>query len=317
MSLRGPLKTFLALPVHENMSPHFMLCTWEWMGKCPNLQLCPNLGDSHIDRSRNNLVAGFLNDPQFDEILFLDSDVLATADMINRIRSHNKPVVGGVYFIQDERLPARAVVNASQPACPVQLDGLQPHNYVGTGFILIRRRVFEIMVDKIGDELWYTPDCSEPGTVNFNFFGSGIYKYPNGGRRWLSEDWMFCQRCHDLDIEVFADTTFVAPHRGPINYPTEAQRKDPNVFPQQPAIAPAPPQPLSSNTVLEMAAKLEQTAAQMREELKKLSAPPTPPAGPTQHSSPGGDTVSAARLAGSDLAASRFLVPASMEAKSE
>jgi hypothetical protein len=173
------------------------------------------------------------------------------------------------------------------------------------------------MVDKIGDELWYTPDCSEPGTVNFNFFGSGIYKYPIGGRRWLSEDWMFCQRCHDLDIEVFADTTFVAPHRGPINYPTEAQRKDPNVFPQQPAIAPAPPQPLSSNTVLDMAAKLEQTAAQMREELKKLSAPPTPPAGPTQHSSPGGDTVSAARLAGSDLAASRFLVPASMEAKSE
>ena len=310
MSLRGPLKTLVALPVHENMSPHFMCATWEWLTKCPNVQLLPNMGDSHIDRSRNNLAAAFLNDPQFDELLFIDSDVLATADNINRIRTHNVAVVGGVYFIQDERFPARAVVNASAPACPVRLDGLQPHNYVGTGFILIKRRVLELMVDKLYDDLWYTPDCSAPGTVHFNFFGSGICKYPNGGRRWLSEDWMFCQRCHDLGIEVFADTTFVAPHRGPVNYPTEAQRKDPNVFPQQ--VAPPAPVPLSGETVLQMAHKLEETAQQMRQELRNSSNTPIsapqplpPPAAPRNPSLPEVNGDAAARLAdtGSDTIA--------------
>jgi hypothetical protein len=259
--------------MYGSVDANFLFAFAHWLQGCPNMHVEPNIGDSHVDRARNTLCAKFLAS-DCDELLFMDCDILATPDHINRLRSHSEPVVGGVYYIKSEGEP-RAVVNASLPACPVRADGMQRHKYIGTGFMLIKRRVFEIMIDRLAEKLWYTPDSSPPGTVQHNFFGSGIYTYQNGGRRWLSEDWMFCQLCENLGIDVWADTTIVAPHRGQVNFPLQSQLADTRYFrsvpqPQQvsatqppPPIAPAAP-PLSGapqGSVVRMAEGFPDTAA--------------------------------------------------------
>ena len=240
----GGSKTFLALPIY-GIDPFFSISMWNLVASNKfNGGIRPEVGDSSPSRIRNTLVHSFL-ESDCDQLLFIDSDISFTPQDIERICYWKELVVGGFYCAKDAR-GAKLIYNnfgANQP--PARPDGMQKVLFMGTGFLKIRRQVFEIMANRLKDEICHQLDEAPAGTMRYAFFEEKVYKYPNGGTRFLTEDWLFCQRCQDLGIDVWADTGILVNHHGGTAFPLEhhkAQILRPATA--QPAPVPAPSTPL-------------------------------------------------------------------------
>jgi hypothetical protein len=95
--------------------------------------------------------------------------------------------------------------------------------YAGTGFLCIAREVLERIIKEM-PELRYDPDegDGEPGSL-WDFFRVGVWECPETGyRRYLSEDWWFCQIARDLGYDVMMDTQIVCKHVGQFVYPFDS-----------------------------------------------------------------------------------------------
>ena len=90
--------------------------------------------------------------------------------------------------------------------------------------MLIKRVVFEQMIDRFGKEIGFMAD--EVKRQEYDFWSVGTYQFPDGTRRYLSEDWYFCQRWHDLGGKVWGDTKIVCKHVGQAVYPLKTQESD-------------------------------------------------------------------------------------------
>lgn len=176
-------------------------------------------GESLIPRGRDTLSALFLKS-DCTHLLFCDSDQSFTSENVSRLLSHNLPLVGGFVPKKIEG-PIQWAINALANPPPVDARGLQEVQYIGSGFLLVRRDVFEAMKEEYGDEIWYRND--ETGEVEFDFWPVGPYTYPDGSRRYLSEDWYFCQRWADLGGKVYGDTGVIIKHTGEQTFPTREQ----------------------------------------------------------------------------------------------
>lgn len=181
-------------------------------------------GECPVGRSRNALTAEFLKTDCTD-LLFVDSDLIFSAEQIERIVLHEAEVVGGCYLLKCEGEP-RMCWNHKPGVTGPGPDGLMPVNYIGTGFLRIRRSVFEKMIASFGKDIWYDTDNGQaPRERQYDFWRMGIYEYPDGDRRWLSEDWWFCQKCADLGIPVYADCKVMLGHSGNAVYPLSYQKE--------------------------------------------------------------------------------------------
>ena len=212
-----PVKLFIGLPIHAGIDPYFLRC---WMGlvQAKPCEMVSRIarGDG-IGRSRNHLTADFLAS-DCTHLLFIDSDLMFEPAQVARIVSHDVPVVGGLYA-KKEPGPAQWVVNTlTEPTVPDE-RGLQPVRYIGTGFLCIRRDVFTQMIARY-PELEYQSDFGERRTEH-DFWSMGVYQDKTGDRRYLSEDWYFCQRWLDMGGQVLADNLIRIPHLGSALFPLE------------------------------------------------------------------------------------------------
>ena len=222
---------FIATTALWDIDPHFFQCclraqqtllTKGLTGKGVISGRFPEVyaGESPVGRSRNSLTATFLASDCSD-LLFIDSDLVFSAEQIERIVQHEEDVVGGCYLLKKEGFPQ--VCNNRKPGIlGPRPDGLMEVNYIGTGFLRVRRSVFEKMIAHYADEMWYTTDDGSD-KIQYDFWKMGVYSYPDGTRRWLSEDWWFCQRCQDLGIPVYADLNILLGHSGHAVYPLQSQ----------------------------------------------------------------------------------------------
>jgi len=222
---------FMATTALWSIDPHFFQCCLKAQqellvksatgnalisGRFPELYA----GESPVGRSRNALVAQFLASDCTD-ILFIDSDLIFSAHQIERIVLHEEDVVGGCYMLKAQGTP-RICSNPKSGVTTPNENGLMEVAYVGTGFLRIRRHVFEKMIEKFGEEMWYRTDDGK-NQLQHDFFQMGIYKYADGARRWLSEDWYFCQRCQDMGTKVYCDMNILLGHSGSAVYPLDTQ----------------------------------------------------------------------------------------------
>lgn len=177
-------------------------------------------GDSLIPRGRNKIAKMFLDTPH-KFLMFIDSDIKFQRWMINKLRSHDKGIVGGVYL--KKTLPYQPVMNATIG----QENGLAIMREIGTGFMMIRRDVFGAF-----REMWpehtYTADTDEPQGTYFDYFQTGVFRLDgtraeNAGR-YLSEDYAFCQLAAELGIKTYLDTSIMTQHIGRMMYPTDDKR---------------------------------------------------------------------------------------------
>ena len=217
---------FLGLPCYgAQMTQPFTV------GLIDLLQTTPFIGqidfvvnDSLVSRARNTLAARFLKS-KYNWLLFLDVDLMFRPEHIARLwlhgTKHDRKLVCGLYALK--KLAPRFVANWLKGEQPDE-NGAVKVSESGTGCMLIHRSVLETMREKM-PEIAFTVDANHPdaGATGWDFFAVGPYKYPSGLVRYLSEDWMFCQRWRDLGGDVWADTKIQIKHMGTMIFPPDSK----------------------------------------------------------------------------------------------
>ena len=191
-------------------------------------------GDALITRARANLMTLFLDDPTTTHFLFVDADIGFTPDQVFRLIESGADVVAGAYPIKRvnwdkarraiegkrQNVPAAAldyVLEINDPDHVAVVNGFTRVRYAGTGFLMIRRHVFERM-------------CAHPAYAPLQFFREhSLDKLAGSPNRfalfesmieaesgtYLSEDFAFCKRWADLGGEIWADIQSRLDHVGP------------------------------------------------------------------------------------------------------
>jgi hypothetical protein len=182
--------------------------------------------DAYTPLARNASAADFLKG-DCTHLMFIDVDILdpqITAH-IDRMLAHDEAIVGGFYPKKDEQKLVWCC-NAL-PERPTEDErGLISLKHIGTGFMLIKREVFEKMIEQWGDQIGYLEDETDRPLWDF-------FDMPRVGGRKLSEDWYFCNKSRELGYKVYGDTLVQLMHIGTALFPLrhQAERTKINVLP--------------------------------------------------------------------------------------
>ena len=79
----------------------------------------------------------------FAETMWIDSDVGFEPDDIDKLRSHQQPIVCGIYPQKGRRVLACHVMPGTEKLIFGEEGGLTEILYAGTGFLLVRRAAYE------------------------------------------------------------------------------------------------------------------------------------------------------------------------------
>lgn len=187
---------------------------------------CIFLGnESLIQRGRNTIAHHFMNLKDATHLMFIDADQKFVPNDIARMIKADKGIIGGpvpMKGIHWDRV--RAGAKADHPDLPsltgiFNLNKLDGHDmvdanlpfqvkHIGTGFMLIRRDVFEKLAPHVG---WYAnggASVAEDARV-YDFF-----KVQNVNHALLSEDYNFCHMYRQHGGTVWAAPWCVLGHFG-------------------------------------------------------------------------------------------------------
>jgi hypothetical protein len=169
-------------------------------------------GYSAVDAARNQLATDALA-RGFDELLWIDSDVVFDPNDVAKLRAHDQPFTCGLYPKKGPRQFACEFLPGTRSVTFGRGGGLTEIRYCGFGFTHVRRAVFEAVQSGSG-----LPVCNQR-------FGSPLVPFfepmsvPEAGGRWsLSEDYSFCERARRAGFRVMADTTIRLWHVGSYRY---------------------------------------------------------------------------------------------------
>lgn len=165
-----------------------------------------------IGHARSTLASRALHDG-FEEILWIDSDIVFDANDVDKLRAHDAPIVGGVYAVKGNRRLALVPLSKGEIVLG-ESGGLLEVRYLGTGFMLTRRTVYDTI--RRHHDL---PSCSgNPPVVPY--FRSVLTEDPalGPGVHYLGEDYSFCQRARAAGLGVWVDTSIRLGHIGPYVY---------------------------------------------------------------------------------------------------
>ena len=215
-------KLFVAVPVYRELPVEFAQC-WLELAHARDLPFKVSgdflQGRSLISRARNFLSAEFLG-TDCTHCLWIDCDILFTLQDVERLASHDEAIVGGFYPFKTEGefSPVAEFIPGSLP----DARGLLPVRYLGAGFLLVRRDVFERMITAYGPEICYP---EPPRQIHHDFWRNGVYRGPDAYStgHYLNEDLFFQQNATDLGFKVYGDTQVVLKHLGTIPYPASSE----------------------------------------------------------------------------------------------
>ena len=160
-------------------------------------------GCSQVDLARSSMASEALADG-FTETFWIDSDTDFDPDDLERIRAHGKPFVAGLY-VKKGRPESAAKFKADLQAVTFGVGGgLLEMEYVGFGFVYVKKEVYEAVARKF--EL---PGCTggyDPEKSITPYFLPMVIQE---GERfcYLSEDYSFSHRARIAGFPPWADTT--------------------------------------------------------------------------------------------------------------
>jgi hypothetical protein len=173
--------------------------------------------ESLISRARNTLTAKFLNNPDSTHLMFVDADIGWEPWHLLVMLNRDVDVIGGLYPMKT--LPVKWVVNGFDGA-EEGPDGLQEVSKTGTGFLLIKRHVFE----KLNAHPAVKPfnnDIGLPRELDQHlrtYFDTAVRE-----NRYYSEDWTFCENWRDLGGKIWVDKRVLLKHTGSYVFDFAAQ----------------------------------------------------------------------------------------------
>jgi hypothetical protein len=182
--------------------------------------------ESLITRGRNEIVKHFLMHEEYTHLFWIDADIQFTPEAALRLLLSDHDVAAGIYPIKrfnwpKEGLPGRTTKESFEnlyvdyPFNAVGLGTLPLQNFVvdngfvevaeaPTGFMVIKRRVFEKMMQHY-PELNYIPDGAPNNPEQPYYWLFFDCMVDPDSRRYLSEDYAFCRRWRDTGGKVYAD----------------------------------------------------------------------------------------------------------------
>lgn len=170
---------------------------------------------SILPKARNTIVKRFL-DSNCTDLLFLDSDVTFTHEDIVRLLAvaTDKDVVGGIYPRRkaDKNLIANVLFDENGNVFTDE-NGLIEAECIPTGFMLIRRHVFEKLIANHPEWDYYDEEGQEDGK---HVKHSAVFDFSIQDKLYYGEDYTFCKRVRADGMTVFIDPTLEIGHFGTI-----------------------------------------------------------------------------------------------------
>ncbi|MFS2206524.1 hypothetical protein [Variovorax sp. Varisp36] len=199
------------------------------------MQVLMHQGESLVTRARNNCVAQFLANPQWTHLFWIDADIGFSAQAAFRLLLSDYDIAAGVYPLKRENWPdggvaagttqqqfeatfTRYTVNAkasettSQVELTIQPDGFMEMTEAPTGFMVIKRAVFERLMASYPD-LRYVPDSIGEADLGLHYRFFDVMVDPQT-RRYLSEDYGFCRLWSGLGESIYIDANSNLTHQG-------------------------------------------------------------------------------------------------------
>lgn len=173
--------------------------------------------ESLIPRARNTAVARFINDPelqQYEVFMFIDADIEFCAEDVAKLY---KLVAEDGHRVATAAYPMKregSDVTAWKDGKLVDLDQFTeptPVDYAGTGFLMIKRDVFEQLRES------QTHLLHQEGNVGevYDYFNCGVSDDREAKDRfYVSEDYAFCDRCSNHGIDIVLEPSIRLGHVG-------------------------------------------------------------------------------------------------------
>ena len=194
--------------------------------------------ESLIPRGRNSLVKEFLEKTDAGYLLFIDADIGFTGDDVLKLIAADKDIICGLYpkkridwgrvnRVAKEGLAKYNIEDLEKISCmyavnPVSLDETHDEplsspvveiNHGGTGFMLIKRSVFNTLSPYVKEYRNITV-CDQNGNMPSlikEFFALDIV---GENKYFLSEDYFFCNLWKRYGGKVYADLSIELSHFG-------------------------------------------------------------------------------------------------------
>jgi hypothetical protein len=193
----------------------------KWANTCRQLGIDWTMetmtNESLISRARNTLTAKFLHNKESTHLMFIDADIGFEPWHLLVMLNRDVDVIGGLYPMKS--LPIKWCVNGFEGA-EEGADGLQEVSKTGTGFMLIKRHVFE-KLDAHPATKPFINDIGLPAELNpymKTYFDTAVRE-----NRYYSEDWTFCENWRDLGGKVWVDKRVLLRHTGTYVFDYAAQ----------------------------------------------------------------------------------------------
>ena len=175
------------------------------------------VNESLISRARNTLTAKFLEMPESSHLMFIDADIGWEPWHLLVLLNRDVDFIGGLYPMKT--MPIKWVVNGFEGA-EEGADGLQEVSKAGTGFLLIKKHVFEKMnshpaVKRYNNDIGLDPKYDQ---YLKTYFDTAVRQ-----NRYYSEDWTACENWRDLGGKIWVDKRVLLRHTGTYTFCQENQ----------------------------------------------------------------------------------------------
>jgi hypothetical protein len=176
--------------------------------------------ESLISRARNTLTAKFLHTKESTHLMFIDADIGWEPWHLLVMLNAQKDVIGGLYPMKS--LPIKWCVNGIPDADQNDPSGLIEVTKTGTGFLLIKRDVFDKLNAHPAVKSFTNDIVLDPA---LNIYMKTYFDTAVRENRYYSEDWTFCENWRDIGGQVWVDKRVLLKHTGTYVFDYQTQDK--------------------------------------------------------------------------------------------
>jgi len=223
------IKLFVATPVHSECSIHYTQSLLELQKECWRKKIGVRfhlMKSSLVTQGRNMCVSAFLESDS-THLLFIDSDISFNAGAAERLVACDKDIISIPYPLKDmnwdkalklfsegKLKTAKDIRNKAFYRYPMKVpdnnaikikDGIIEVTHSPTGFMMIKREVFDKMIEKYPhlriDQDQVINGKNERLPHMWNFFDT---QFDQEKHTYLGEDFAFCKRWKDIGGKCYA-----------------------------------------------------------------------------------------------------------------